>query len=142
MPGEHWRRRLIGLAEYVATWSKDPSTKVGCVLADHKNRIISVGFNGMPRGVSDHWVADRQQKILGVIHAETNAILFAERSLEGATAYVTAPPCAKCAALLIQAGVRDVICRPAGPEFARRWAEDIELAQSFYRDAGVRYVEI
>lgn len=91
-----WDRRMLGLVNLVATWSKDPSTGVGAVIVDSKNRIVSVGFNGFPRAVcdSDEALFDRDEKLRRTIHAEENALLFAGRSVEGCTIYVTHPPCA------------------------------------------------
>ena len=50
---DKWDLRLLGLAEHVAQWSKDPSTQVGAVIADKKHRVLSLGFNGFARGVRD-----------------------------------------------------------------------------------------
>ncbi len=47
-----WADRFMSLAEHVATWSKDPSTQVGCVIVDKQNRVVSLGFNGFPRGIN------------------------------------------------------------------------------------------
>ena len=102
-----WDRRMLGLVNLIATWSKDPSTGVGAVIVDSKNRIVSVGFNGFPRAVcdSDEALFDRDEKLRRTIHAEENALLFARGPVDGCTIYVTHPPCARCAAKLIQAGV-------------------------------------
>lgn len=132
-----WDLRFIELAQHVARWSKDPSTKVGAVITDSKNRIISLGYNGFPRDVPDD-IIDREHKLRCTIHAEENAMLFAQRSLEGTTCYVTQPPCATCAAKLIQAGVSRVVFAEATDDFASRWWKDIALAESMYRHAGVR----
>ena len=45
-----WADKFIGLAQHVATWSKDPSTQVGAVLVDRRMRVIGMGYNGFPRG--------------------------------------------------------------------------------------------
>ena len=72
---EKWDRRFIELALHVATWSKDPSSKVGAVIVDEHRRVVSVGFNGFPAGVSDEEVP-RERKLLRVVHAEMNACVF------------------------------------------------------------------
>lgn len=135
-----WPRRFLDLARTVAQWSKDPSTKVGAVISDPYNRIISVGFNGAPRRVSDSherlW--DREKKLLCVIHAEENAILFANRSLEGCTLTVwPLPPCAPCAAKIIQVGIARVITKEPLIEHVHRWGRNLTVASEMFVEAGV-----
>ena len=64
-----WQRRFIELAEHIATWSKDPSTRVAAVLVTSDGKIVSVGYNGLPAGFDDSKIADREYKIPRVIHA-------------------------------------------------------------------------
>jgi dCMP deaminase len=101
----------MALAEHVATWSKDPSTKVGCVIADKHNRIVSLGFNGFPRGVKDlaERYNDRPTKHLFVAHAERNALDNAPLSVEGCTLYSPLLPCSECAKSIIQKGITKVV---------------------------------
>jgi len=133
-----WDRRFIGLANLVATWSKDPSTGVGAVIVDPKNRIVSVGFNGFPRAVRDDdaVLENRDEKLRRMIHAEENALLFAGRSVEGCTILVTHPPCARCAAKIIQAGITRVVSRPPWNAFTERWADDMRSAADMFTEAG------
>lgn len=108
----HWDRRFLQLARFIAQWSKDPSTKVGCVVVDDMKRIVSTGFNGLPSGVEDtiERLSDRAVKYKMVVHAERNAIIDAKRNLAGMTAYVwPIMPCSECAAMIIQAGIDKVI---------------------------------
>lgn len=132
-----WGSRFLGLAEYIAQWSKDPSTKVGAVIADGK-RIVSVGFNGLPQGLADkaERLADRDIKYEMTIHAEINAILFAERSVAGCTVY-TWPfgPCPRCAGVLIQSGVRKVVF-PLGSASSSPYA-NTSRSEEMFREAGV-----
>ena len=134
-----WDKRFFDMAKLVASWSRDPSTQVGAVIVDDKNRIVSVGFNGAPRGVSDEQLADRDRKLRRTIHAEKNAILFANRSLEGCTIYITHPPCAQCAAVIIQSGIKEVMWPIASPEFLLRWELDYNEAVGMFIDAGVQF---
>lgn len=139
-----WDARMITLAGTVATWSQDPSTGVGAVIADSKNRIVSMGFNGFARGVSDNYeTIDRDEKLRRTIHAEENALLFANRSVEGCTIYVTHPPCARCAAKIIQAGIVRVVCRPPWNSFSERWADDMRSAADMFIESATafEYVE-
>lgn len=140
-----WPRRFLGLAHLVATWSKDISTGVGAVITDEENRIVSLGFNGFPRGVhdSDEHQHDREEKLRRTIHAEDNAILFARGRTERCTIYVTHPPCARCAAKIIQSGIIRVVCRAPWQEFRDRWQQEISSAEAMFREAGVifEYIE-
>ncbi|HUH39361.1 MAG TPA: dCMP deaminase family protein [Castellaniella sp.] len=137
-----WDKRFLDLARHVATWSRDPSTQVGCVIVNPRRQIVSTGFNGFPVGVDDDPAryADRPTKYLMILHAEQNAVLQAGGDVRGGTAYVTHPPCSQCAAVLIQAGiVRIVTVRPdAG--MADRFRDSFEAAEVMLREAGVEAV--
>lgn len=139
-----WDKRMLDMAQLVATWSKDPSSQVGAVIADTMNRVVSVGFNGFPRGVPDHveMLADREEKLRRIIHAEANALLFAQRSLRDCTVYVTRPPCGQCAAKLIQAGIGRVVALKLDDGFVSRWERDMVAARSMYGTAGVTFDEV
>ena len=106
-----WVARFLDLADHVATWSKDPRTQVGCVIVDKHNRIVSLGFNGFPRGVKD--LAERYNhrptKHLFVAHAERNALDNAPLSVEGCTLYSPLLPCSECAKSIIQKGITKVV---------------------------------
>jgi dCMP deaminase len=136
----HWDVRFLRIAEEVSSWSKDPGTKVGCALVLDK-RILSVGFNGFPQNLSDslELYENRDYKLAVTVHAEANAILNAAKNgarTEGATAYVTFPPCSQCAAALIQAGVSKVIC--PDPDLApERWRTSFKMGNRMLHSAGV-----
>ena len=106
-----WSDRFMELAEHVAQWSKDPSTKVGCVIVDKQNRVVSLGFNGFPRGIKDlaERYNDKETKYLFVAHAERNALDNAPLSVEGCTLYSPLLPCNECAKSIIQKGIKKVI---------------------------------
>lgn len=132
-----WDVRFIELAKHIAEFSKDPSTKVGSVIIDRYRRIVSVGYNGLPRNIMDSHerLMDRQVKYLMTIHAEINAILFAQRDLAGCTLY-TWPfmSCSNCAAVVIQSGIsRHVAPYSDNP----RWAKSQQLAMNMLHEAGV-----
>lgn len=117
-----WAQRFFQMAELVGSWSKDPSTQVGAVITK-QNRIVSVGFNGYPHGISDSASTDdRDMKYLKTLHAEENAILFAKRDLDGCEIYVTHFPCPNCAAKIIQTGISAVHCPEQSEDFLSRWA--------------------
>lgn len=143
-----WHRRFLRLAEHIAGWSKDPSTQVGCVVVGPDREIRSTGFNGFPRGIEDtaERLTVRELKYPLICHAEENAIMHAARigvSLRDCTAYVTWPPCTRCARSLVQAGVRAVIY-PAGLTIPDRWREDFALSMDLLSEArvGVSTVEL
>ena len=136
-----WDRRFLRIAEEVRLWSRDPGTKVGCVLVLEK-RILSVGFNGFPQNLSDslELYENRDYKLAVTVHAEANAILNAAKNgakTQSCTAYVTFPPCSQCAAALIQAGVEKVICPDPGnaPE---RWRASFKLGNEMLYNSGVK----
>lgn len=137
-----WIARFINLAAEVGSWSKDPSSQVGAVIIRPDRSVASVGFNGLPRAVSDDpaRLADRDQKLLYTVHAELNAILAAREPLHGCSIVVFPfQPCAACAAAIIQAGISEVIC-PRSAE--SRWEESFKAARTMFHEAGtvVRWV--
>jgi len=139
---ERWHMRFMQLALEVATWSKDPSTKVGCVLIKDK-KVLSTGYNGFPKNISDdlNRLVDRDYKYEITVHAEVNAVTSAALhgvSTEGATAYVTFNPCSRCAAVLINAGITSVFSY-AGADIPTRWLENFILASKLLAEAGVNY---
>jgi dCMP deaminase len=134
---QKWTKRFIDMAELVGSWSKDPSTRVGAVIVDNKQRIVSTGFNGFPRGVQDRVDVGRETKLARTIHAEANAILFAGRQLDGCTIFVTQPPCSNCAALIIQAGIKRVVTAKPDDAFMERWNASIMESWQMFREAGI-----
>ena len=139
----NWDLRFLSMAQLVAAWSKDPSSKVGSVITDGK-RIVSLGFNGFPAGTDDDPAiyADRERKYRRVLHAEQNAISFARRDLAGCTIYITHPPCARCAAQIIQEGIKRVVYPCPSPEFLDRWSDDMKEARAMFNEANVSFVEL
>lgn len=136
-----WDRRFLELANHISTWSKDPSTKVGCVITGSDREIRSTGFNGFPRGIEDtaERLENRELKYPLICHAEENAIMHAARigvSLKDCTAYVTWPPCTRCARSLVQAGVNKVVY-PANLEIPERWSADFEMSSGMFNEAGI-----
>lgn len=140
-----WDMRFIELAKHFATWSKDPSTKVGCVVVDEASRrVLSHGYNGFPQGVEDltDRYQERAQKYRYVVHADQNAIYTASRlgvSLVGATMYLNAPPCHECMKGIIQAGIKRVVWPEDNPLRGRvEWSTSMMTAQQMAEEAGVK----
>ncbi len=137
---DKWDMRFLELAEHISRWSKDPSTQVGAVITHTRSkRVLSMGFNGFPAGVEDteERLTDRGTKYEMVVHAEQNALMFAGERAEGATLYVhPLPPCARCAVLIIQSGIKRVVCDQ--PDFEHeRWGEQARIADTMFRESGV-----
>lgn len=113
-----WTGRFLDVAHIIASWSKDPATKVGAVAVSSSRQILAEGYNGLPRHVrDDDSRMQRPAKYLWTVHAEANLVAHAARNgikLEGATVYTTHFPCAQCAALLIQAGIKAVVIDSLG----------------------------
>lgn len=134
-----WDKNFLELAKAVSTFSKDPSTKVGAVIVDGDNRVVSIGFNGFPKGIKDdHRLDDREMKYKIVVHAEMNALLFAERSVKGCRLY-TWPfmPCSRCASAIIQAGISMVVSVENKEE---RWLDSFRLSHDMLTEARIPIV--
>lgn len=133
-----WAEYFMDIANLVSTRSKDPATKVGCVIVSEDRAILSTGYNGIPKRVKDMPERmERPVKYLWTAHAEENAIATAARlgtKLDGSTAYVTHPPCARCARGLIQAGVAKVVF---GPGKTNMPDEDMLVAMEMFTEADV-----
>lgn len=141
-----WDDRYLGLAGYIAKWSKDPNAKVGAVIVNQDiGRIIAVGFNGFPSNVEDsaERLNNKEVKLKTVIHAEQNALLFAGREARGCDVYVAGKPvCNYCAILLIQAGIKRVIAAPPKQGTTSRWDESGLYAAQMFAEAGVQFTPI
>lgn len=112
----NWDQYFMGVALLAAQRSKDPGSQVGACIVNGDNRILSVGYNGMPTGCQDDempWSREGgflESKYAFVCHAELNAILNNDGgSLKGARLYATLFPCNECAKAIIQAGIRTVV---------------------------------
>ena len=110
-----WDSYFMGLAHLSGKRSKDPSTQVGAAIVDPNKKIVGIGYNGFPIGVSDdEFPWDRDGSFLDtkypyVVHAELNAILNATSNLQGCAIYVSLFPCHECAKAIIQSGIREIV---------------------------------
>ena len=137
-----WDAYFMGIAILSSHGSKDPGTQVGACIVSPTNRILSVGYNGMPSGCSDDkYPWDREgaplaTKYLFVCHAELNAILnYRGGSLEGSRVYTTLFPCNECAKALIQSGVKEIIYMQ--DKYAE--TESVIASKKMMDSAGVTY---
>ena len=111
-----WDEYFMGMAVLSALRSKDPNTKVGAVIVSPDNKVISIGYNGMPSRLDEDQLSWNKgegldSKYLYVCHAEFNAILNTQvgGTLKGATLYVTLVPCNECTKAVIQTGIKEVV---------------------------------
>jgi dCMP deaminase len=111
-----WDQYFMGVALLSSKRSKDPSTQVGACIVNEDKRIIGIGYNGFPTGLSDdefpwgkHDANPLNNKYPYVVHAEPNAILNSTSNLKGSTLYVTLFPCNECTKLIIQSGIKHII---------------------------------
>ncbi len=140
-----WNIRFLQLAKEVSQWSKDPSSKVGAILVDTDNNVRTLGYNGFPRGIddSDERLTNRDVKYQLTTHAEQNVISTCARlgiRTEDCCIVCTHFPCSKCAASIIQAGIRKVITEEPSEDFINRWKESIDLSAALFDEAGVELI--
>jgi dCMP deaminase len=134
-----WTSRFLDLAALVSTWSKDPSTQVGAVIVRPDRTVVSLGYNGFPRGTDDYhqYLTNRKTKLRRTVHAEINAIVTAPENVRGCTLYVTPlHPCAACAGTIIQAGIKRVVAHMAKAPH-EDWIEEFNEAKRMFKEAGV-----
>jgi dCMP deaminase len=105
-----WEQVFIDLAYKISERSHDEQTKHGCVIVRDNNTVVSMGYNGFPRNIDDRQLPTiRPHKYDYMLHAELNAILNANASLEDCVAYVTGIPCLHCLMCLHQKGIKKVV---------------------------------
>jgi len=111
-----WDEYFMAVAKLAGMRSKDPNTQVGACIVSSDNKILSMGYNGFPRGCSDDefpWAREGEMlstKYVYTVHSELNAILnYRGGSLEGAKLYVSLFPCNECAKAIIQSGIKTII---------------------------------
>ena len=110
MERPEWTDYFLGLAKVVSQRSHDSQTQHGCVITDRNNRILGLGYNGFPRGLSDENLPDiRPHKYPWMIHAERNALSNCTLRPENGIAYITGQCCNDCIMALWQEGVTEVI---------------------------------
>lgn len=140
-----WDEYFMGIAMLSSYRSKDPNTQVGACIVNDRNKIMSVGYNGLPSGCSDDefpWERTGDEydtKYPYVCHAELNAILNSGGSnLEGCKVYVALFPCNECAKAIIQSGIKEVIY------ISDKYADSVGVKASkrMFDAAGVKYTQI
>ncbi len=139
-----WDEYFMGIALLSAMRSKDPSTQVGACIVNSEKRILSMGYNGMPRCCSDDefpWDKNESaldSKYLYVCHAELNAILnCANGNVRGCTVYTTLFPCNECAKAIIQSGIAEVVYM--SDKYAE--SDSVLASKRMFTTAGVKFRE-
>lgn len=142
-----WINHFIKMAELVSTMSKDPNHKIGAVIVDKNNRVVSTGFNGFAKGIDDNSerLNDKEIKRLLMLHAEENAILYAKQDLTDCDIYVYGyPSCIHCTSIIIQSGIKTIYYRNSKKDNAvsEYWKTNLEMAKKLAEEAGVNVIEI
>ena len=136
-----WDDYFMGVAILSSKRSKDPNTQVGACIVNRDKKIVGIGYNGFPIGISDSefpWdnVGDHlDTKYPYVVHAEPNAILNATTSLKDCVLFVTLFPCNECAKLIIQAGIKEVVFL----EDKYASSESIIASKRMFDAVGIKY---
>lgn len=139
-----WDEYFMGLAHLSSMRSKDPSTQVGAVIVDHMNRVVSIGYNGLPFGCDDDefpWGKEEgmlNSKYAFVVHAELNAILSSKRDLSNCTLYVSLFPCNECAKAIIQSGIKRIVYESD----KYRDQDNVKASKMMLNAAGVEMVQL
>jgi dCMP deaminase len=140
----NWDRYFLEMADHAATKSKDPSTKVGAVIARQDNSVCSTGYNGFPRWMPDrpeHYV-DRDEKYDRIIHAEMNALLHAREPVLGYTLYTSICCCHRCFVHMLQAGILRFVFWKNTPIMIARWGSSFDKVRTYAAEAGVQLTEV
>ncbi|MBE6767214.1 MAG: dCMP deaminase family protein [Ruminococcaceae bacterium] len=137
-----WDQYFMGIAMLSAKRSKDPSTQVGACIVSDENKILSVGYNGMPCHCHDDefpWAREGdalETKYMFVCHAELNAILnYSGTALRGSCVYVTLFPCNECAKAIIQSGIKEIIYADNKYD----GTDSVMASKKMFDAAGVKY---
>lgn len=144
-----WDQFFMSMAYFVSMKSKDPSSRIGAILVGPENEVLSLGYNGLPRGVKDD-LEEREERPIKYAfyeHGERNAIYNAARTgvqTVGSKCYTQGTPCADCARALIQAGIREVIVDYRWDENPKRsgsraaWLKSAEVSLAMFKETGVK----
>lgn len=133
-----WQETFINVAKVISKRSKDPRTKVGCVIVKN-NCIVGTGYNGDPRNFryKFHW--DTEEKYDYVVHAELNAIANSVytnggSAIKDSEIYLTLSPCSTCIKTLIQFGIKKV--------YYLKEYKDFELTKKIADNADIQLIKI
>ncbi|HHX52267.1 MAG TPA: dCMP deaminase family protein [Erysipelothrix sp.] len=139
-----WDQYFMGIAHLSSFRSKDPSTQVGACIVNPNNRIVGIGYNGLPKGCEDDvfpW--EREGEFLDtkypyVVHAELNAILNSTVNLENCRIYVSLFPCNECTKAIIQSGITEIVFE----DDKYHHTKEVMASRKMLEAAGVRTVRL
>ena len=136
---DKWSSRFLEMAKQVSLWSKDPSTKVGAVIATKECKVLGLGYNGIlakvKSDIEDSILSNRDSKLKYTIHAEVNAIMNCNREIkesDDAVLFVTQSMCSECAKFIALTNIKHVIYLGSNESFNLRWGHDdaVEILES------------
>ena len=143
---DSWNLKYIELAKKFASWSKDPSVKVGAVAIGFKGQVLSQGYNGFPKQFNDSLDIYKTSELKKyIIHAEMNCIYHATLngiSLEGSTLFVYGlEVCHECAKGIIQVGIKEVVTYSPNPP-KRKWLESFKTSEELLAKSNINYIKL
>lgn len=145
-----WHYRFLNIAFEVASWSKDRSTRAGCVVVKDR-RILSTGYNGFPPGIDDDndYYHQRPQKYTYVQHDSQNAIYQAAKygiQVPGADMYLTTCPCGVCAGGIVSVGIKRVFWPEQNDlengHASERWQESVRISLEIMQAANIQVIRV
>lgn len=136
-----WVKRYFETTDLIASWSKDPRTKIGAIVVAPDGHIVGQGYNGFPRGIADtaERLNDRPTKHKLVVHAEVNTLLsslYNGVSVRDDTMYINSLCCSECAKIIIQSGIKEVYMIKRDDSF---WDESHDLSIKMFEECGIEY---
>jgi len=139
-----WDTYFFTMCYVIAMKSKDESTKIGSIIIDDENTILSTGYNSFPRGINDN-VIERQERPLKYkffSHSERNAIYSAAKngiSIKGSTIYTLGMPCCDCCFGIIQSGIKEVVLHKMWCNLTPDiWLEHAKITEEMFNEANVK----
>jgi len=140
----NWDEYFMGIALLSAERSKDPYKQVGACIVNEDNKILSIGYNGFPRGCSDDVIPwDKEGDYINtkhayVCHAELNAILnYTGTTIKNSKIYVLEFPCNECTKAIIQSGIKEIIYM----QDKSSDRDNVYVSKKMLDLAGVKYTE-
>lgn len=139
-----WDEYFMSLAHLSGLRSKDPNTQVGACIVNQDNRVVGIGYNGLPYGcVDEEYPWGREGDFIDtkypyVVHAELNAILNSTTSLKNCTIYVSLFPCNECSKAIIQSGIKDVVYE--SDKYAN--TDAVKVSKRMLKSAGVQIRQV
>jgi len=138
-------KQLMQRAIEISAQSKDPSSKVGVVIADDAGNVLSEDYNHFPPGIDDNmeirperWERPLKYDYIG--HGERNAIFEAAKkgvALDGSRIVLNWYPCINCAQAIISTGIKELVA--VTPDFEHeRWGKDFQFVDALLKEAGIK----